>query len=385
MLFYDASSPFCLKADPYVPVYDVVTVEDVIEEGSTTPVINKDANTLTVEGATIDYNATITGQLGDNPSFVAQNPSIATVDDNGNVTRVSDGTAKIRASSRGNNQILSVPVSRDTGVTTSGFSSWRSGTLAKMSDDRTNAIVSGLTASATTRALFNYPSSPSLPVRNPGAFLHPNANATCAIAESVNGSSWMGFTAITKRHVVAVAHIGNYTGLKAKFVDPSSNRYERTLTQRYEVPGVDVAVYLLDSDLPFSVNPVPLLPTTALNYIPNTQYPVPMVFVDRNNYGNICRTLSLTSSTLVIAPIAGARGTFYNTPVEGTSGKPILIHYGSLSGQMALVALFTYSGSGPALHALNWSEIIPAVDIMAGISTGYQPARANLSSFTSYA
>lgn len=371
MIIYDPSADFGIKADPYVPIYEVETVEDVIVEGSTTPTINKDANILNTEGSTIDFNALITAQIGDDPAFTARNPEVATVSELGYVERVSDGTAQILVESGYNKQIVSVPVSREVGTTTSVFSSWRSGSLAKFVTDRTAALTSGVTPSFETRSL-----------TSGSCFCLPYLSAMNGIAESVNGSTWMGFTAITTRHVVTVAHIGDYTGLTISF--NAGSTVNRILTRRYVVPGTDVAVYLLDSALPSTVRPLRLLPSNISLYLPNPQFSVPLLFTDRNQLANIGATTFINSENFGISRYSGVDPGFYDIPSNGTSGKPVMVTTATVSISIAVLGLFAYSTSGRSLHALDWAGIIPAVDALAGISTGLQPTRVSLGVYPQY-
>lgn len=368
MIDYSPSSGLAIKADPYIPEYLVTPDEVIIEEGSSTPIIDKDANLLSVEGTTVDNNSQISGQLGDNPSYTSQNTSVATVTEGGYVSRVSDGDARILVESKGDKQILTIPVSREIGIIKNTFSSWRTGSLAKFINDRNVSLTDGIEPSFDTRYRFS-----------PNLFCVSYSSRLASIADTVNGSSWMGFTAITTRHVVTVAHIGDYTGRTITFGGQS-----KTLIARYVVPGAfDTAVYLMDSGISDS-NVIRIAPANLSLYLPSPGWGFPLWFADRDDMINIGKSVFLDDRSIGVYPASPQFDGFYDTPVVGTSGKPIMVPTMNVSLSLMMVGMFTYSDAGPTIHALDWPSIIPAVDALAGISTGLQPTRASLGIYTQY-
>lgn len=369
MIIFSESSQIAVKSDPDYDVFTSSAVSVVVVEGEVTPQTNKDANLLVSESSEVRTDGQIPYLISDSPSFTSQTPSIATVDSSGYVTRVTNGTAKILVEAGPNRQNVFVPVSYQTGEETVSLSSWATGSLAKFVTDRIASLTAGVVPSPATRSRFSG-----------SCFCLSYLGAMTGVAIEVNGSPWMGFTAITARHVITVAHIGDYSGRKILFGDGTL----RTLTHRYVVPGVDIAVYLMDSQVPNTVRVLRLLPSDLSLYLPNPQYGVPLLFLDRNDYVNIGSTGFINSSAFSVSRYNGVNSGFYDFPQEGTSGKPVMITTNLASVSLSIIGLLTYPESGPSLHALDWTSIIPAVDSLAGISTGLQPARNFLGSYPQY-
>lgn len=380
MIVYDPSSGYDLKSESFAPVYEVKEIQIIVTPGTSTPGIVKDANVLNQDAATVLKQAKIDGPINPSPSFTSLTPLVASVSSDGFVARVSDGTAKIRADYGGDSQRFDIPVKLEDSAVATSFVSWRAGSLAKFVNDRINTLITGLTPSDATRRLFDGA------IRNPSMFFSPYAQGLTSVAYAVGGSPYMGFTAITARHVVGCSHIGDYSGQQVSFVTTANVRVNRTLVKAYFVPGydADTAVYLLDSALPTSIVPAKLAPTNVGNYLPNAKFPVPFIFPDRDQLINIARSSRLDAAKVQLYPFSDSRAGFYNLPQDGTSGKPIMIPYGSSASSLCILGTFTYRESGPSLHALPWTSIIPALDASAGVSTGLQPVRASFAAFTAY-
>jgi hypothetical protein len=377
MITFDPSASNLCKAEHrFVPAFTISPVQVVIDAGSSEGETHEDANVLVEYDATIDTNRQITSNKFARTSYTSETPSIATVSDTGYVQRVSDGTALIRARTGTNDQRLRCPVSRVTPTTGTTFESWVFGTLAAFADTAVRGSIEGVEPSSATRSIFDGE------FRNLWLFCSAYEEALTAIVGSRNGSGWMGFTAITPRHTVHAAHAVHGVGDTLIFKTVDGTSVTRTTTHRYVVPGTDIVVFLLDSDLPASIKPMPLAPTNIGDFLRNPEYGVPLLFADRNNLMNAVLSYQLTSDILSLTAPSGDMAGFYDFPEEGTSGKPVMIPY-SATG-LALLMTFTSPNHGPSYHARDWPAIIAALDALGGVSTGYLPARANLSAFTEF-
>ncbi len=385
MIVYSPSANNLLKArHAVVPVYLKDPRVSLLDSGSTSSDIDRDANVILHDGARILNEIQLSTELDVQPVYTSLTTGIATVDADGYVTRVTDGIARIRCVVGPNVQIQKVPVSEVDPTDTVSFSSWRAGSLAKYATDRINALIDGVTPSSTTRAVFNGA------YRNGSLFGDAYVEALTAIAKTINGSPWIAPTAITPRHVVSCWHAGDYTGCVGVWVDSEGNEHPRTLiASRVRVNSRDLNLYLLDSDLPEEIVPMPILPENAADFLPtlspwNPGFRVPVLYVDRNNILNI-NTLGQihTGGMGFVYPLVGSDYfSFADAPREGTSGKPLMLPYGAT--QLVMVSNYSGPSNGPSLHPVNWGAEIAALDASASVSTEHIPSVADFSAYDDF-
>lgn len=385
IVYHDPSATMFLRGGRHdVPVYTVLESSDIIEEGSTTPMTSYDANILRSEESTVDYGGIIDSSLDTASTFVSQNPSVGTVAESGKVSRVSDGTVRVTCTSESNIQLVTVPVSREVGEVTDTLVSWVSGTMASGATNAVGAMIEGLTPSGTTLNIFSSINhSTGAYTRNTSMWCASFATklTACSVWNS-RTSQQFGCTLITPRHFASCDH-GDpvQVGDTVRWVSSTNVTYNRTVLAVYNIPGSDIRIGALSSDIGAGVTPAKVLPDYWGNYLVELRFGVPCIL--RNQFGEarIYDLISMTSEHSAFRIPSGDRTTWYRQLVPGDSGGPALLPVGS---DVALVTTWYTSGSGPSYHSRNWATIIPTVDTLAGISTGYTPTVADLSAFTDF-
>lgn len=387
MISYDPSaSALLVGTRPLPPSYSQQETLTVVDEGSTSPEIIYDAHVMRSTEATIDTGGVISSSLDFGSTYQSQNTSIATVSNLGVVTRVADGVARISCYSGPDIQLVKVPVNRQVGANTDVFDSWVSGSLANAATNVIGSLIEGLTPSSSTLNIFSSANhTAGAYVRNTSLWCASFASklTACSVWNSRTGSQF-GCTLITPRHFATCNH-GNpvQVGDTVRWVSDTNVTYNQTVQAVYNIPGTDSRIGLLNSALPSGVTPVKVLQSNIRDYLVELRFGVPCIL--RNQFGeaHISDLMSLTDdySGFAVTPY-GSRASWYRLLVAGDSGGSALLPIGA--DDLAIVSTWLTAGAGPAYHSRNWSSVIAALDASAGISTGYTPAVADLSTFTNF-
>lgn len=361
----------------------------ISSEGSVQSTVD-DRNIATYNPATVDTEGdidtqeTVIGTLTPYLRYESLDPSIATVDSVGNVTRVSNGTARILVKTRLLTKRIDVPVSRETGQTVITLDSYVTGSLARECSDAIDSRIAGLTP-AVAKPLFSTASG-STYVRNTGCWAS-DIDLTCVSAwSSVGNNAKFGITAISPLHGVYSRHANYFgAGTVLHFVTNDGTLITRTVTANQPLAGsgyaYDLSIVKWDSDLPASITPAKVLPSNVLDYLPSlsTPYSIPCLTCDYENKATITELHNLTSSVACHQPADATRLNYYESLISGDSGRPCFL---IIDGELVLVTIWTFggAGSGPRIHALH-TEINAAMTTLGG---GYQLTVKSLSAFTDY-
>lgn len=385
-----------------------LSVSTRLENISSTPVtIQKaDANITRVTSGTkrvIDLtptpsNAVVSGLTSLSPVAVITDGRAEVASTGGALLEVMVNKRKFRPA---------IPVTVGSAATTITAVEWREGSYARFINDTMLAMLSGVTASNTTRSRF-IPYQDGLNANitevthNPDLFCAAYMPALTAKTERMRQglggvqTYHLGGVAITKRHVVATAHQGvfNPGDFYYGFRGTDGVLHWRGVIASYLVGSAqDLVVYLLDSDLPNVVLPIKVAPLNLDDCIkygngllksipaPNSLRGFLCLFTDRNALVNVCRSSALLSYPSFENPLAPYEG-FFTTPIPGTSSN--LQAFPLPSNGLLLIGSITTPGSA-SRRILDWPDIISVLDSSAGICTGYVPEIADLTSFTNYA
>lgn len=205
-------------------------------------------------------------------TFISANTAIATVNQNGNLTYVADGTAKINVTIKvaGKPKLtkqISIPVSSTGGGTTSVFNSYVAGSLGKHCSDFIDNAILGLTADDAHTIAFSSDTDPTY-VWNTSCWLY-GTNMTCVSPHnSVGGLQRAGFV-LTPTTIGIANHFNYGAGTVVTFIAQDGTRITRNVIDGRLITGTDIFILSLDSALPASIKPVKLLPTNYAHYMPS--------------------------------------------------------------------------------------------------------------------
>jgi hypothetical protein len=242
----------------------------------------------------------------------------------------------------------------------------------------------------------------------------PHMELTGLVWSSGSPISGRKFAAVTRRHVVGCGHYGNL-GLPANnklyFLTVGNVVIERTIIGEFnlftEGSGYDLTIYVLNSDLPESIIPLPVMGTWFYKIISSSAsgcVACPQVYglVAFGNDGHFAPSCPIVFRNDVA--ITYYKGDFYSIGMDGTnsnfpvfsstawvyensewstlllggkfyhnlrggdSGSPLI--YPIADGGWGF-ATPGYSSSNGAFTEAIWNNILAIADARAGISTGY--------------
>ncbi len=365
--------------------------DTTITPGSSVTSTVDDRNITTTSTSTIDRAGdidvveTVLGTFTPYLRFESLNEDIATVDDVGYVTRVSDGTATILVKTKLLNKPVSVPVSRLTGQTVVVLNNYIAGSLARDCSTAVDDRISGQTP-ATAKPIFTTADhDTSTYVRNVSNWA-ADVDLSCVSPWNSSGGASYAGTAISPRHVIFARHFPIPNGATVRFVTADNVVVNRIMTTSQALAGdgytYDLTIGKLDSDLPETITPATVLPSNVLNYLPSlsNEYSLPCLAFDREEKALVTDLYSLSGSFVSChQPADATRLTFFEQLISGDSGNPCFLIIDDVA---VLITTWTYGGpgAGPRIHALH-TEINAAMTTLGG---GYQLTDVDLSDFTDF-
>jgi hypothetical protein len=366
-------------------IVDIVDFEVVSTTGSTPEVID-DANTLLTTSDVVDTTVLVgwnitAGSIDalDNAVVQASNGTV----EGKLVRRLADGPCTITVNTPWLSKGITRNFARTGGLQHNVFQSYIASTLAGNNHVAISSLATGKNASHLSMfSTKNHTSSTY--VRNTNCWLS-GINATAISPwNSLAGEQRAG-VAITPRHVICVSHYPLQVGAVVRFITTANAVVERTVTDVYTVPGGfnrDTAIAKLDSDLPSSITPVKLLPSTFPDYIPTVEtFHIDCIGFDQEE-NVLAKQLTLVDLGIVdkfvmLIEDSARYPALTQRIIGGDSGNPIFLLINS-----TLVLLSMWSGplSGPALHRFI-GEIDTGLTTLGG---GYTVQTVSLSGFTAF-
>jgi hypothetical protein len=380
--------------------------QDIVSGATSGTTNQKDLILNTVTSATLDNAANLqstpitSGFLSTN--YTSLDTAIATVDSNGRVTRVSDGTARINSAAQvsGNNGFytkltkqISVPVSRLVGQTTKSFNSYVTGSLGKNASDQIDTKIAGKTGSTGNTELFSTQNHATATyVWNTSNWLY-GVDMTMISPWNTDSGVQKAGVLVSPRTIIIANHFNISPGNTIRFIKQDGTVVTRTVSAVGNVTGTDIYVEVLDSDVPAGIGFAKILPSNFINYLPSvtstTTIPVVGLFGGGNDgvvihpnktatvreinilgaFNYYQRSASTTRSSFYIADVVG-----------GDSGNPF---FALINGALVLLDA-DYSGTGGAGPFVS-SYITQINALMSSLGdSGHTLTTVDLSGFTSY-
>jgi hypothetical protein len=225
-------------------------------------------------------------------------------------------------------------------------------------------------------------------IRNPACWA-ASINLTCASPWNSTGGLQRAGTLISPRHVLFCEHYGFRPAVNAtiKFVTQANEVVSRTITAlathpEYTAVGFypDIAIGVLDADVPESISFAEVLPADWQDYLPSvsTLNPIPALRLNRLERASVADLRQKISGRFWLQPPA-TRFEYYESLVTGDSGNPAFL---VVNGKPVLLGTFTYGGPGSGTSV---SAHIDAINsMMSSLGGGYTLTAADLSAFPNY-
>ena len=193
------------------------------------------------------------------------------------------------------------------------------------------------------------------------------------------------------------AHFMPPVGTVFRFVTQGNVVVERTMTSILAHPDYegnpvyypDVAVGVLDSDVPGTIAFAKILPAGWKDYFPpQSDYKkepgVPMMVLDQEEKALVCNTGNISEAGPKPAPQTvyydephdSVRAPFYEETISGDSGDPV---FWVVDGELVLLSVLTSSSNGSDIQAFT-DDINTMMTTLGG---GYQLTPIDLSKYAS--
>ena len=380
----------------------------VVVPGSTSQETRGDSN-YNVSNPSIIYTAgklTVRNALSYS-NFTSLNPNIATIDSEGEITRISEGTAGFSFTDKGVTKIFYVGLNNKTNSDpVSEFVSLISGSLGEHCSNNVDSLLNGSQTIEANGNIFDTQNHAAPTYTRNSDCWASSLDLTCISPWNSNASNRKAGTLVTARHIINAAHYEFPVGTVVRFITSDNQIVERTILSRKRHPDYsqsgyvpDFTIYTLDSDLPASIRPCKVLPSNWENYISEENLAdtrIPALCLDQQEKALIgdlflnelrsYRTGFPEHATIQLQyPVDSNRSTFRETIISGDSGNPAFL---IVNGELVFFTVWTFGGAGKGTLISHYiseiNQMITDADTLAGVSTGYTLTEANFSSFPTY-
>lgn len=232
--------------------------------------------------------------------------------------------------------------------------------LVDMINRHAVAMVTGKIASA-DRSLFTAqdPYAQRF-TRNPSCWINGTTNFTCASPAQLSGTPWFqrAGTLVTKRHVVYANHFGIPIlpeGTPILFVQRGNMVVQRRVVAQASDPGTDIAIGLLDADVPAGIDIAPVLPPDFEKHL-GARNAILSVTFDAEEKANLQQVNTFfngqfsvnTLNENYVAPEYRALSAWTEATAVGDSGNPVFL---VICNELVLLGCFWTAMGGSHLGA----------------------------------
>lgn len=354
------------------------------------------------------------------PSFRALDPAIATVDSAGQITGVTNGTARIACKLGGIELAYSHQVVTSGTVQIVSVTGYETGSLGKHIQDAIATLISGKTAQGATLGLggvqnrwtaATYGVGAPAYTSNAGFFAASYDFSSVSVA-TTRGGNWFGFPVVlvSARHVVAAYHVAPSVGDTVIFRTVAGAFETRTILSskiKTDFTGVqDAWVGLLSSAIT-TITPAKVLPANWINWIAGTPITAnrdlpmlcktvhaPDAIVDDGTTsasGPSSDRVTIRSATCTSGNVGQTRppldagvSAWGCRVSSGDSGGPCFM---PINGALVLVGQYygvDALGNCPTLYLTQLQAAMDTLKNAASDATAYPLTQADLSGFNAY-
>lgn len=204
-------------------------------------------------------------------------------------------------------------------------------------------------------------------IRNPNCWLNGITNISCFSPAQLSGAAWnqRAGTLVTKKHIILAKHFTIAIlegGTPLIFVDENNNVIRRNLIQYAFDSVTDIAVGLLDSEIPSNIKIAKVLPKNYQNYMgyPGSPTNILAIALNQNEIASLrawtgLLNYSVTASSYQYVNVVNINENYVNSALKpyvsfsnstaiGDSGNPIFI---VINNELVMVGYYHTYWSGP--------------------------------------
>jgi hypothetical protein len=308
--------------------------------------------------------------------WTSSNTNNATIDSNGKLTMLRQGSTVVTGSICSQQKSVTVPLYVSNPGELFSTSYILPASLRGIISTNLDAMIAGGTStwnrsywSTIDHAATNY-------VRDSSCWAR-DIDLSGVVVSTGGGTPYWHGTLITSQHIAMVKHAYNGVGSVKRFVGASGTVYTRTISAlRDPYPGLawgygDIMIGKLDSALPTNdVCVYAILPASYTNQFPNNLRNTPCLIYDQSLR---CLVADLVSDSGHRTPTDSVRSQFYSLPYVGDSGRPTFLIIPNR--KPIFLHMFTYATSGLSMvyarDAINAALSVDGVSLTEADLSGY--------------
>ncbi|MBP6858771.1 MAG: hypothetical protein KBC33_02985 [Candidatus Pacebacteria bacterium] len=318
------------------------------------------------------------------PVYSAVHPSIATVDQNGSTTYVSNGSANFNVRVGKRTRTVACDIFRTVDSVSYVYDSIIPTSTVHSMIEEIDTRLNGETPSATTYNIYSSVNDMTHEyTRNVNSIL-ADLDLTCipVLSGAISSAQTMGV--LVAPDIMIQANHSHPSGTMY-FVKADNTTVSRSIVSGTTIPNTDIYVAKLDSPVPAGINPCKVFPPTVFtNYISTTSavYAQPPVFFTNQHrmirVGTINQLIMAYGSKLIsIVRGVGDYYNWYTIPCCGDSGSPA---FTVINGEPVILGVWYSAYSVPSISDYT-SEINAAI---TSLGSAYSLTSIDLSSFSSF-
>jgi hypothetical protein len=322
------------------------------------------------------------------PLYTSIIPSVVTIDNNGNTTYVSNGTASINVKNNHRTRNIVYPSLQTSPSTQTIFNSFVSGSVTDNISSSISSFINGKTASPTTYNEYSsINDSTHAYIRNVNLWSN-GIDVTCIPAYRGGTTTGRGIL-VTPDTMVHAAHVGPGIGTTFYFVDNNNTTVSASVISSSVVAG-DLMIARLDRQLTSSIKPAKIFNKLALQpyttgsfNISNEAFNSHNIFTVQYNQFRTSRIgmwylpASTVNSIVMPSPTSSMMYPWWSQIVSGDSGNP---YFTIVNNEVVAMGTWFYAGGGPAISYYQ-NEINAAI---TAIGSSTQLTTASLTGFTTF-
>lgn len=337
----------------------------------------------------------LVGGVRETPTFTSLDRHI-TVTPDGVVARTDNAPGHVLVAVGGVTRSVAIPYFDigESAISDDATITWLEGTAGENAAQGIDSRIASFTSETAANGKLIFSSqnhAASSYTRNTSSWV-AGLDLTCASPWNSYDANRRAGTLVTPRHVLGAVHYPLPVGTVVRFVTMGNVVVNRTIVAAVTPPNYvpyypDLMLYVLDSDVPGTIQPCKLLPSNWEDYFVeiNLGRP-PALGLDQEEKALITDWTNYVEYAGFLAPMDSKRVLFYENVISGDSGNPAFV---LVNDEPCLLTVWTYGGPGSGTfvsgHLATLAAMIITADTQAGNGgTGHTLQFADLSGFNSY-
>lgn len=375
------AQPFQLISVDTYPIHRVISGGDIERVTDRDAIIDRTTGAVAVT----DYQLAVQyiGTPATPATYLSSDPAVATVDADGFVTHVAEGSVEITVSIGGQSAVVPLTMAETGGATVDVFVEYLPGTLGANASDEIDSRIAGKSPATALTIFTTQNHAAGTYTRNPACWA-ADVDLTAISPWNSTGGHRGGGILIAPDVLLCAAHYDYQfpIGGTVRFVAADGTPVNRTIAGRQRHPGYtgfpgyqhDITLCRLSSDVPESITPVKIWPADWAEHLPalSAERNIPVLVSDQEEKALVTDLRAIDSGFYagkvgLAAPTEPQRLAFYEPKILHDSGNPVCA---IVEDELVLLAVLTSGGAGSGTNLS--AEIDTLNSMMLALGSAYQ-------------